>query len=457
MFENLELFLKKEFNFLPNKNQLRDIKRLIFEIMKRDKLTIEEILNYLKNIPQINKYCGRNKFFPIKDALISKRFPLTNQKEKIDTKKIFLSDLKKPLKNNYRPLNEFIPKKIFVEKEVKDSYLVENFKKKFPNIEIEFLDYYSDYLKKHKFSLIDLKKPFVFIVKERWDFIKLCPCTKHHLSCGYWIFNLGFGCPFDCSYCFLQHYSNFPGIILPTNLEDFFEKFDYFYKKLQAPIRIGTGEFLDSLALDEITQYSKKLIPYFKDKKLLFELKTKSNKISNLLEIEPSKNIIISWSLNPQIIIEKEEIATANLFERLKAAKKIQQKGYSIGLHFDPIVHFENWDFFYKQLIEKVYEILKPPFSWISLGTLRANRKLKTYVELRFPESEIFYGELFIGEDKKLRYPLFLRIEIYKNMIKWIREFDQKTPIYFCMENKEVWKLLNKSSSKEIEKELLGL
>jgi spore photoproduct lyase len=271
------------------------------------------------------------------------------------------------------------------------------------------------------------------------------------------VLNLGFGCPYDCSYCYLQCYSNFPGIILPANIDDFFTEFDALYKKLKKPIRRGTGEFCDSLALDEITQYSTKLIPYFKDKNVFFELKTKSNRISNLLNLSPPSNVVISWSLNPASLIKEEEMATASLSERLLAAKAIQQKGYRVAFHFDPIIYSDDWKKTYRQTIKELYSLLKPPFSWISLGTLRSHRRLRAITEMRFPESRIFYGELFLGEDKKLRYPLFLRHEIYENMVQWIREFDGQSPVYLCMENKDTWRILNKSTSTEVENYLLQI
>ncbi|UCG34993.1 MAG: hypothetical protein JSW17_05755 [Candidatus Omnitrophota bacterium] len=459
MFEDLKQTIQSQFDFSPNKNQMRDIERLLFEIIRRDDIALNALIADLKSKTPLDKYYGRNKFFAIKEALIKRRFPLTAAHQKIDTKKVFSSKLRKPIADNWQIHKPFKPLKIFVEKEVRECELLDNFKRKFPAVDIEELNYYSDYLKTNKFSISQLKKPLVFIVKEKWDFIKPCPCTKNHVCCGYWILNLGFGCSFDCSYCFLQHYTNFPGLLLPGNIEDFFEQFDAFYRKLKKPIRIGTGEFCDSLALDNITGYSKKLIPYFEGKHVLFELKTKSTNIANLVDISPPSNIVISWSLNPSNIAEKEELGAASLEERLLAAKKVQDKGYRIAFHFDPIIHFEGWEKEYKELIDKLYSHLKPPFAWISLGTLRSNRELKNIVESRFTQSSIFYGELLLGEDKKLRYPEFIRRKIYESMVKYIKQHDQKTPIYLCMENKKMWGVLgeNLDSTPQIEKYLLNL
>ena len=445
--------IEKIFNLRLNKNQKREIKRLIYEIIKSREINFEEIVGFIKQDLKNKDPKGKDKFHHIKRTLITLRYPLTSAKINIDPKHLFLNELKIPREEVYHPKKDFSPQKVIVEKEAKDSYLIKNLNNKFGRINLEYIDYYSLFLKEFKLSPYNLKEPLIFIVKEHWDFIKKCPCTKKHMGCGYWIFNLGFGCPFDCSYCYLQQYQNFPGIILPSNLDEFFEKFDDLFKKINKPIRIGTGEFCDSLALDDITLYSQKLIDFFSKRNVLFELKTKSNKIENILNKKPQNNIIISWSLNPQRLIDSEEYSTASLEERLEAARIIQKKGFNIALHFDPIIYSEDWRKEYKALIEALYSKVNPPLSWISLGTLRFNRQLKPLIEERFPQNEIIYTELFIGEDKKLRYPEFLRIDIYKNMVKWIREHDKITPIYLCMESKEIWEnsLHQVNSSQEIE------
>ena len=438
-YKNLKTIIKDTFSFHPGQNQLHNLARLIFEITRRENAAPEKIIAYLKENAPIEKYSGRNKFIALKNTLIEYRFPQTSKRGKIDDARVFLSKLRNPLTDNWQIKTNFKPLKIFVEKGAEKSRLLTNFRRKFPDTSIEELDYYSRYLKKNKFTISQLKKPLIFIIKEKGDFIKRCPCTKEHLRCGYWIFNLGFGCPFDCSYCYLQQYSNFPGITLPANIEDFFVSFDKFYKNLKKPIRIGTGEFCDSLALDDITEYSKLLIPYFSQKDVLFELKTKSDRIANLLTLKPSKNIIISWSLSPEAVIKNEEKGTASLTMRLKAAKKVQDAGFGVGFHFDPIIHSKEWEKLYAELIRKLYSQIKHPFAWISLGTLRCQRRLKTITELRFPQSNIFYGELFLGADKKLRYPEFIKEKVYQKIIKGIRLYDKKTPIYLCMENRQIW------------------
>jgi len=441
-----------------NSNQSLQIKRLIYEITRTKKVRFSEVAEILKKELKGKKPQGKNKFYLLKQALIHLRFPLSSSKINIDTRDIFLNELKLPREQACHPDGEFIPKAVYIEKDAKGSYLENNIRKVYPDAKTYYIDRYSQFLKEFRLNSYNLKEPLLFIVKEKWDFLKKCPCTKNHIGCGYWIFNLGFGCPFDCSYCYLQQYQNFPGIILPSNLDDFFKRSDAFLERFNKPIRIGTGEFCDSLALDKLTSYSPKLIDYFSRKKVFFELKTKSNKIENILSKKPSRNIIISWSLNPRRIIDEEECGTAALQERLDAARAIQEAGFKPAFHFDPIIYYQKWRNEYKELVENLYSEVRPPFSWISLGTLRFNRELKSIMEKRFPKSTIPYGELFIGEDKKLRYPEFLRIDIYENMVKWIRKNDKRTPIYLCMESGKVWSnsLKQVKSSREVERFLIS-
>ena len=68
-------------------------------------------------------------------------------------------------------------------------------------------------------------------------------------------------------------------------------------------------------------------------------------------------------------------------------------------------------------------------------------RKLKNTIEQRFPETDIIYGELEIDPiDGKMRYPDFIRTEIFKKMYGWIKEQSKDTRVYLCMEPDHIWK-----------------
>lgn len=427
-------------------NKINELARLAYEISRRESVTPADILKshpvgaILKNRDITNP----KKFYHIKKELIKRRFPVLSKEDLSFS--VPLGRLRIYPKVKTAPNKKFYPRNIFVEKKVKPYEFTERFIEFFPKAKIHFINSIKDYNAAQQNAIFRSWKSDVVIYKERWDFLKRCPCAKGSRGCNYYILNLGFGCPHDCSYCFLQHYANARAIMLPANIDDYLDKFDKYYKKNKDIKRIGTGEFSDSLALDEFTHYSKRLIPFFATKDVLFELKTKSNNIKNLIGLRHNKKTVVSWSLNPQTIIDNEELGTTSLYKRLLAARACQDDGYMVGFHFDPIINFKGWRKDYKKVIDEVFGIANGNIAWISLGTLRFNPTLKPIIERRFPESPIIYGELIYGEDGKLRYHPAQRIAIYQDMISCIREKDAKVHIYLCMETNEIWKAVLKGS-----------
>jgi len=420
-------------------NKSNELARLVYEIYRRDKCSMDIILNDLKQSMLKNEIDKGKLFSYSKGYLLNKRFPeLILRDEKFDPYFDRLDIPEKQFRLHYS--DKILPERVFIANRAKTHKFTEKILNRLPSeTKIKFIPSLNAYRKDFKSQPYMLKKRDIFITKEKFDFFKPCPCTKYHIGCGYYIMDLVFGCPMDCTYCYLQQYSNFPGIIINVNLEDYFIRFEKLYRKKSRVFRLGTGEFSDSMAFDKYTHFSKELINFFKHKDVLFELKTKTDDIDLLLGLEHNKRVVISWSLNPPNIIKKEELYTVSLDKRLSAAKKCQKAGYKIGFHFDPIIYYSGWEEEYKDVIDRLFNTINFPVAWISLGTLRFNPKLKSVIEHRFPESNIVYAEMVIGRDRKLRYPKFLREDIYSKMINWIRKYDKETGVYLCMESADIW------------------
>jgi spore photoproduct lyase len=272
--------------------------------------------------------------------------------------------------------------------------------------------------------------------------LKPCPGTSNHICCGYYVINAITNCPMDCSYCVLQGYLNNPFLTLYSNWEDLLGEIDLFLSHSPRSLhRLGTGELSDSLALDPIIPLSEFFVPYFAEKdNAILELKTKSTEIHRLLPLNHRGKTVVSWSLNPPGIIESEELKTAPLPDRLNAAKMCQEQGYLLGFHFDPILHHPGWEEGYRETIHSLFKQIDPRrVAWISLGGFRYPQQLKAVAKERFPETRIFLGELFPGQDGKFRYLQQIRVEMYRKMAEWLRDVDANLFVYLCMESKEVW------------------
>ena len=435
-FERLtqvESFIKSHFPYF-GVNKKQEITRLLYEISKKNNISPAKIIekNEVRDYESLKKSLlkGRYPFASLQSEPLKPHLP------KIELKASAQCDFRKKI---------FYPKNIYVENKVSGSYLACRLKAVFPKAHFYEIGSLKEYILAHApFGVKDYnrRQDALFIVNENYDFFKNCPCTHSALNCGYHIFNLGFGCIYECNYCFLQGYANAPGIILTANIEKFFDEFNAYKRN---GMRLGTGEFSDSLALDEITEHSLALIEFFREHKgVTFEFKTKSVKIENLMKSKASRNIIVSWSLNPQKIIDGNEFLAPSLNERLEAAAKCARAGYRVGFHFDPIIYFNSWEKEYASVVENIFSKIEPrDIAWISLGTFRFSPSLRQVIERRFPENTILNEELLLGFDNKLRYPYALRYLLYKKMLTMLRQQSKQLKVYLCMEETPMWKELN--------------
>jgi len=289
---------------------------------------------------------------------------------------------------------------------------------------------------------IGIGKTHLFITHFYGRRLKPCPGTSNHICCGYYVINAITNCPMDCSYCVLQGYLNNPFLTLYTNWDDLLQEIDDFLSNdRQSLARLGTGELSDSLALESIFPFSQFLIPVFAERRNgILELKTKSANVNPLLDFKHREKTVISWSLNPPRMIEEEEKRTAPLEERIRAARRCQEKGYPLGFHFDPLIYHEGWEKEYQETVIQLFKQIEPKrVVWLSLGGFRYPPKLKAIAEERFPKTEVFLGELFPGRDAKFRYLKEIRVEMYRKMVGWLKEVDPDLFVYLCMESKEVW------------------
>jgi spore photoproduct lyase len=235
----------------------------------------------------------------------------------------------------------------------------------------------------------------------------------------------------------LQDYLDRPGIQLFVNLEDGLEEVKRFLAGRPGITRIGTGELADSLALEPWAGLAEKLVPLFRQfPNGILELKTKSDRVGSLLDLAHGNHTVISWSLNPDSVAKAAEAGAPSAARRLEVARKCQERGYPIALHFDPLVMAGNWEEEYRELVERVFEILDPrSILWISLGALR----YPPAIHERLLPSGLALGESFPGLDGKMRYLRPLRTAMFRSMARWIRELGGDLFVYLCMESPEVW------------------
>jgi len=251
------------------------------------------------------------------------------------------------------------------------------------------------------------------------------------------------GCPYYCTYCYLaQVYRDYlPLIKMNVNHDGMFREIRKTIASRRGAVAFNMGEMLDSLALDHISLLTQRLVPFFAGLSHGYlMLLTKSANVDGLLRVQPNRRVVVSWSLNSQRMIERYEVGTASLDERLQAARRCQERGYRIRLRIDPGILSEDWRCDYAELIRKSLTLLEPEN--ITLGMLRllpGHFRLAARAYGRRGARLRNAGLACRASDGKLRYPLGQCVEFYRFLIDGIRGFNKHVSVSLCRETPEVW------------------
>ncbi len=284
----------------------------------------------------------------------------------------------------------------------------------------------------------------VLLTPKKGEVMDTCATINSaYVCCNVKVIKTVKNCPFDCSYCFLQNYLNdgTTTAIADTDavMAEVLEKTS---REPSRFFRIGTWELGDSLALEDKIGQAKKLIAAFTGvKNAVLELKTKSDCVDSILNIDHQGKTVVSWSLNTSKMIEKEEHKTASLEKRLIAIEKVAKAGYLLGFHFDPMIMDEGWQDGYREVVSELAKIAPPSqIAWISMGSLRFNPEQKREMENNFPASTLTAAEMVRGDDNKIRYVKPIRIEMYRHLFSLLQDFHfDQTLLYLCMERSDMW------------------
>jgi len=246
-------------------------------------------------------------------------------------------------------------------------------------------------------------------------------------------------CGFDCTYCSIQSFFDNNRVYFNKNLKEKLKTIKLDPKK---KYHIGTGQSSDSLMwgnrmgiLDDLKEFAGN------NSNIILELKTKSKNISWFMENDIPENIIITWSLNTNTIIEKEEHLTASLEERLHSAREIADKGIITGFHFHPMVYYKNWEKEYINIFNKIQNLFSPEeIALISFGTLTFIKPVIKKIRSRNIKSKILQMPLN-DAGGKLSYPYHTKLEMFTKAYKSFSQiWKNKVFFYLCMENESLWK-----------------
>lgn len=276
------------------------------------------------------------------------------------------------------------------------------------------------------------------------EFWKPCPgTTQGYLCCGYQILTPLTGCGMYCRYCVLQAYLENQAQVVFDNFADLEREACNKLAVWNGVVRFGTGEFGDSLYLEDKLRLSEKIAalldPY---PNALVEFKTKSINVGSLAKIRNPQKVVVGFSMNTPRMISLFEHGTALLEDRLAAAQRCLDMGFWVAFHFDPILWYPEWKQEYLDVVSRILGAVADTsrIAWWSLGGFRSSPALKALLKKTNAHLPLFaMGELVQGEDGKIRYYRPIRVEFYSAIREEVESRDPDIPLYLCMESPEVW------------------
>ncbi len=245
-------------------------------------------------------------------------------------------------------------------------------------------------------------------------------------------------CGYDCSYCSIQPFFGSREVYFDTRFSDKLATLNIDPGEIY---HIGTGQSSDSLMWGNSHQTLDALLAFARTHpNVILELKSKSDNIGHLLEQKIPTNLICTWSLNPQIIIEHEEHGSASLARRLEAARRLADHGGLVGFHFHPMIHYQGWRADYSAITHKLQQMFDPQeVIMVSLGTLTYTKQVIRQIRQKGIQSKILKMEL-VEADGKLSYPDEIKQELFSHLYgSFSTPWQDEVFFYLCMENQRFW------------------
>ena len=304
---------------------------------------------------------------------------------------------------------------IYVEDQARDFALSKLVLKKFKNSEIIQIRHYKDIFNRTNQDFQVQKRAMKLILAKKTGPL-LYPATdmvQDYKNKNSFYNTPALNCLYNCEYCFLQGMYPSGHLVLFVNENDFFIAINKQLLKLEDPTKpmiVSISYNTDLMAMENLFPIISRWIEFAKSKdNLIIEIRTKSALFNSLKNISPHKNIILSWTLSPEVICKEFEKFTPSLEMRIKAVKSALDAGWDVRLCFDPILILDDWEKIYCLFIDQVMnKINYNKLRDLTLGVFRMNKNYFNRIKKSGLKSRLYYehyannsGTITLEEDLK--------------------------------------------------------
>lgn len=325
---------------------------------------------------------------------------------------------------------------IYVEKE---AFLYENTQKiisNFKNSHIIEISHYKDIFCRNRQNYKFQKKTqnIIIAVKKNNLIYKGAPVCQSFGNEYFYYTSSVMNCIYDCEYCYLQGMYPSANIVIFVNLDDIFDEAEKILKSHSAYICISYDT--DLLAIENILGYVRKWFEFAENhKNLKIELRTKSSNFEAIEDITPKENIILAWTLSPEVITNKFEIKTPSLKNRINSINSALKKGWNVRLCFDPLIYCDDFKNVYEEFIKFVFSNIEYEKLFdVSIGVFRISHDYLKEMRKQRPDSVIL-NYPYDSDFGVFHYGNKLSENMVDYVMNLIKLYISKEKIYIWKEN----------------------
>ena len=325
---------------------------------------------------------------------------------------------------------------IYVESDVQQHPIVAEISKRFPKAAFAEINRYTElFNRKNQDFRLQKQQPSLILARKHDGCVLPAPFGYGVGGDHNFYFSTMLNCLYDCRYCFLQGMYSSANHVVFVNYEDFAKAIRHASSNYAKDEQIWffSGYDCDSLALEPVVG----MADYFMDSDLFtqnvwLELRTKSTQIRSMLMREPINNVVTAFSFTPSEISRQIEKKVPSVEKRLAAMLKLQERGWSVGLRFDPLIYSIDYQKQYGELFQMLFAVLNPELVHsVSIGVFRLPKAFYKSLEQLYPDDR-FVAQPFVSRGRQVSYP----VEIEAAMKQWcraeIRRYAEDSRIFFA-------------------------
>ena len=257
------------------------------------------------------------------------------------------------------------------------------------------------------------------------------------------------GCAHRCAYC--QRGSVY---VINLNLEEFVEHVDQLLAEYpwQKTFRYDVEQ--DVLAIEPEYGACEMLVRDFARREgrylILF---SKSANVDHLLPLEHNGHTMMLWTLTTRTVSRRFEAKTGTMEERIEAARKCRQAGYTVRFKCKPIIPIRGWREETTEMLEHLYARVQPDNISIETVFFDSVAEMDDTLGLEnldpafvaaAKETEAKAGPKWpTGVHGQRPFPFEVKEQIYRHLISESRRISPTTPVTLCAETQRMWNALS--------------